>query len=249
MAPRRLLTLGLLGAMPTAVLGTSVLVSAFTDRGWEAHWKQSTPVLLEKPTWGGKFRQKVYMPLMRTQEHECLSAWLEVLALNPSSPPPRSAAQEMAHISPSLVTHDNLLVLVNLSELQAARRLLRLFVNAEPCLLSVHREMQGKLTLLQCKTENTLTGRLPFMKRRFQLGTLRSSSSLVLQPSHQSLWRRLQFWRRQQLEVTMAEHHWFGGRIWSSQTGSVSSPWGDIGDISRRSMGYLFALLSGTSSN
>lgn len=64
--------------------------------------------------------------------------------------------------------------------------------------------------------------------------------------SHDRLWKvwRWKCWQGPTHRViTSVEHHWFGGRMWSAQTGSVSTPWGDMGDLARRSTGYVLSTL------
>lgn len=67
-------------------------------------------------------------------------------------------------------------------------------------------------------------------------------------PPRHSLWKvwRWKCWMGPTRRViTSAEHHWFDGKIWSAQTGSVETPWGDIGDLSRRSTGYVCSTILG----
>lgn len=72
---------------------------------------------------------------------------------------------------------------------------------------------------------------------------LRSYSKIRLKNNknrNSKIVREWGLWKRPTRRViTTVEHRWFGGRIWSTQTSSVKTPWGDIGDLARRSSGYV----------
>lgn len=76
---------------------------------------------------------------------------------------------------------------------------------------------------------------------------LRSYSKTRLKNSknrNSKIVREWGLWKRPTRRViTTVEHRWFGGRIWSTQTSSVKTPWGDIGDLARRSSGYVLCTL------
>eukprot|EP00796_Vickermania_ingenoplastis_P011058 gene11058-7689_t len=214
----------------------AVLHSRLTwDPCLAAHWKQSNPVVLERVNWWRFWRRSFYFPVLRGSERSCLDAWLSIMALR--SP----LAGASGCIAPCIVTQDSVAFLDGLQELRDASYLLsKIFHEVRPAVYALHRERQGDAVLLHGMLRSDVVLRLPFTSITFCCYSFPSAVTLVLEHPPTSFFT---FPKRRRRVITVAEHHWFGGRIWSSQTGSFHSSWGDIGDISRRFTGFCIAVM------
>lgn len=206
-----------------------LLFSRFgTDHTFESHWKYSTPVLTRRKNWWRFWNASFYQPILNDSERECVEAWLTTLALQL----PPLASREL---SPRVMTQDSLAIFESLYELRDGVNVLQNCLHSVvPYLQEVRRETQEKVVFLHCKVVSDVVLRVPLTSYTFVAWKFPSVTTLQLEPSVNVRGREV---------VTAVEHRWFGGPIWSQQTSSVRSPWGDIGDLGRRYNGFMLSLM------
>lgn len=194
----------------------------------ESHWHHSKTVATHRSNYWRFWEASFYHSVLSPAERKCLDAWLRVMALH--TPP--LAGSEM---SPRIVTQDSLAFLDGLNELRDGVYTLQCCMcKVTPYVLEVRREYQSETTFLHCKVESDVEVRIPYTKRTVFVGTL--PSSVTLQLGHPS-------YNKGKLVVNAVEHRWFGGPIFSQQTASMRSPWGDIGDLCRRYNGFMLSAM------
>lgn len=216
--------------MQATALSLSFLLSRFTnDKCWNAHWAQSRPVVLERTNWWRFWRASFYFSTLKGDERKCLDSWLSVMSL-------RTMRVGSACFSPNISVHDSMVRLEGIQELRDGCFFLsNFFHEVRPVVEAVKREKQGKAVLLHMKSHFEIILRVPLTQYTFHCYNFPSSSTLILEHLPGSGW-----FSSSRRVVTTAEHHWYRGCIWSTLTGSVRSPIGDLGDLSRRCSGFIF---------
>lgn len=196
------------------------------DEAFEQHWSFSRPTLRRRISYVAFWTPGFFSPVLTREERECLDVWLHILSLH--SPPFATI-----EISPKILLQDSMALLQGIAELRDGIYLLeKLPILVEPYLLEVRREYQGEVVFLHGKTRTDIALTVPFTDFKVALCAFPASFTLQLErtPAH-----------GQYLNITTAEHRWFSGLILSHLTNSVSSPWGDIGDLCRRYNGFLWS--------
>lgn len=240
-------------AVQAAGMSTALLISAFReDAEWKAHWRQSKITVLENNNYFRFWRPSFFYPVLRDNERRCLNDWLQAITIEPSSSSALttesrscspSTSPHLPHLSPSLVLHDSLFLVIGARELLQLQKFTSHFVHGlKPTVYAMHREVQGKeAVLLHLKCRSDMLFRIPMTSIVFSCGSFPFTATLVVEHAKSSFFPSL--YRKPSAMVTFAEHRWFGGCIWSTQTSSISSPWGDIGDLWRRTNAYVLSLL------
>lgn len=222
---------GLCIAQATA-LSLSFLFSRFlNDKCWNAHWAQSRPVVLERTNWWRFWRASFYFPKLKGDERKCLDSWLSVMAL-------QNVPVGSTSFAPNISVNDTMVRLEGLQELRDGCFFLsHFFHEVRPVIDAIKREKQGKAVLLHMKSHFEIILRVPFTQYTFHCYNMPSSTTLILE------YLPVNTWFNRKRVVTNAEHHWYRGCIWSTLTGSVRSPIGDVGDLSRRCSGFIFGTI------
>ncbi|EPY33763.1 hypothetical protein STCU_02003 [Strigomonas culicis] len=222
----------ILAGHATVTAGLLATSLCLRDPCEDAHWGYSTPVCIGRPNWH-VWRSSFYqISVLNSMERRCLESWLRVMALD--------VPALVKEISPYVMTCDSLALLEGLNELRDGVYALSFLLHeVKPHVLEVRRERmdKGNITYLHVKLRLEVRLRLPLTDYTFT--AFRLPSLVVLQIQKE----KLSDYTSDHLCVTAAEHHWFNGRIWSTQTGSFASPWGDIGDLMRRYNGFMMSTL------
>lgn len=196
------------------------------DDAFEQHWNYSRPTLRKRASYVAFWTPGFFSPVLTSEERACLDVWLNTLALHT----PLFATIE---ISPKISLQDSMAVLQGISELRDGVYLLeKLPIKVEPYLQEVRREYQDDVVFLHGKTKTDISLTVPFTDYTIPLFVFPASFTLQLERTQA---------RRHHLNITTVEHRWFNGLILSHLTNSVSSPWGDVGDLCRRYNGFLWS--------
>lgn len=216
----------IIGAHVTMVGLITLFSRLSTDTSLQEHWDYSTPVLRQRKNYFRLWEPGYFIPALSSDERECLDAWISVFRVQP---PPLISR----NWSPNVLLQDSQAMFDGLGELRDSVYALSFCVHSvDAYLQEVRRERQKDVTFLHCKVMLDVMVRIPFTQRVLRVYQLPSTSTLELQYPPYS---------PKKLHITAVEHRWWGGRIWSAQTGSVRTPWGDIGDIVRRYNGFALA--------
>lgn len=204
------------------------------DTMFEKHWKFSTPCTATRQT--SKFWTKGFYNVLSTEERECLDAWLRCMSIQADD-------DIIKRVSPHLHLQDSLAFFTGFSELRDGLTVMDAFVyQCVPYVTEIRREHQGATTFLHAKTQLEVLGRVPFTRYTFTIFKGFPSVSMLQL-------NRVRSRFSDRLVVAAAEHRWFGGRIWSVQTASVSSPWGDCGDLVRRYNAFMLSAFATKKTN
>ncbi|CCW63850.1 unnamed protein product [Phytomonas sp. EM1] len=188
------------------------------DKFFEAHWEYSTPVFRHRKTYWRFWDPTFRTPVLTDEENRCLGAWLQLM----EAPAP----QPMQDLSPNIRTHDTMALYDGLKELQCGIYIVQHCLHKiTPNLVELRREMQGDVTFLHFTLEFDMEARIPLTPWCFSCGRLPSSVSLQLGRGGPK--------PTDPLVITAVENRWFNGPIWSYQTRSAPSFFGDIGDLFR----------------
>jgi hypothetical protein len=196
------------------------------DEAFEQHWQYSKPTLRKRVSYVAFWTPGFFSPVLTSEERECLEAWMRIFALHP---PPFATIQ----VSPRMSVQDSMAVLHGITELRDGLYLLeQLPIRVEPYLQEIRREYQDNVVFLHGKTRTDIALAVPFTNYTIPLFVFPSSFTLQLEHTRA---------KGQHLNITTVEHRWFNGLILSHLTNSVSSPWGDVGDLCRRYNGFLWS--------
>lgn len=222
------LCMAVIGAHAFMTGSITVFSRCSTDRFFDEHWRYSTPVLMRRRNYTCPWRSDFFLPSLTRDERECLEAWLSLQSLQT---PPLMAPSW----SPHVLVQDSLAILDGISEVRDAVYGLSFCVHkVTPEVVEVRRERQDSVTFVHCKTVLDVAVRVPFTSFTFSAFRLPAFVTLQLEaPSN----------RPGKLRIAAADHRWWGGRIWSTQTGSVKPPWGDVGDLVRRYNGFAASIM------
>ncbi|CCW69925.1 unnamed protein product [Phytomonas sp. Hart1] len=198
------------------------------DRFFEAHWEFSTPVLRRRQTYWRFWDPTFRTPVLSKEENRCLSAWLHLME--------EAAPHPMHDLSPHIRTHDTLALYNGLNELQCGIYIIQHCVHKiTPYLVELRREVQDDVTFLHFRLEFDMEGRIPLTSWCFSLGQLPSSVSLQLGKQGSK--------STDPVVIDSVENRWFNGPIWSYQTRSTPSFFGDIGDLFRCYNAFMSAMI------
>ncbi|KPI83750.1 hypothetical protein ABL78_7205 [Leptomonas seymouri] len=199
------------------------------DKEYEEHWRYSKPTLRTRGSYVAFWMPGFFSPVLTSEERECLDVWMHTISLHP----PLFATIQ---ISPKVVLHDSMALLQGISELRDGLYILeKLPISVEPYLQEVRREYQDEVVFLHGRTRTDIALRVPFTTFTMPLFALPASFTLQLERTHS---------HGQHLHITAVEHRWFNGLLLSHLTNSVSSPWGDVGDLCRRWNGFLWSAMA-----
>ncbi|ORC81680.1 uncharacterized protein TM35_001091030 [Trypanosoma theileri] len=190
------------------------------DKFFSEHWRYAIPVTLNQ-TRSWAFWQNGITP----SERACAEAWLD--AMNFKLPSNDKFASKF-------ILQDTLCLLCNRTECANAIAFLQklLPIQTTSYCMEIRKEKQDSVVFLHLKLETDFTMKLPFstVQRRFIFPSI---VSLQLEN------------KDSQTRIAAAEHRWFGGPLVSFQSTSISSPWGDIGDLWRRFNGFAVSSVMG----
>ncbi|KPA81580.1 putative mitochondrial 32 kDa ER-associated protein (ERAP32) [Leptomonas pyrrhocoris] len=196
------------------------------DDVFEQHWNYSRPTLRKRVSYVAFWTPGFFSPVLSGEERECLDVWMHTLALH-------TPLFATIQISPKITVQDSMAVLQGISELRDGVYLLeKLPIAVEPYLQEVRREYQDDVVFLHGKTRTDIAFKVPFTHYKVPLFVFPASFTLQLERTHS---------RGPHLNITVVEHRWFNGLLLSHSTNSVSSPWGDVGDLCRRYNGFLWS--------